>query len=95
MGPITKRGDAYVRMLLIIGARSALMTAARRTDRVSRWLLDVQARLGWRKELVALANKHARIIWALLRRNDAFDLNHVPSCFAVATTYRRTNSMFL
>lgn len=83
LGSITKRGDAYVRMLLILGARSALMTATRRTDRVSRWLLDLQARLGWRKALVALANKHARIIWALLRRNEPFDLNHVPSRFTV------------
>lgn len=86
LGAITKRGDGYVRMLLILGARSALMTAARRTDRVSRWLRDLEARLGWRKALVALANKHARIIWVLLRRNDALDLNHVPSCFAAMGT---------
>lgn len=84
LGSITKRGDGHVRMLLILGARSALMTASRRTDRVSRWLLDVQVRLGWRKALVALANKHARIVWALLRTNDPFDPNHIPSAFAPA-----------
>jgi transposase len=82
LGTITKRGDPYLRMLLVLGARSALMTAPRRTDRLSRWLLDVQHRLGWQKALVALANKHARIIWALLTRDEVFRTGHIPTCFA-------------
>ena len=84
LGAITKRGDIYIRMLLVLGARSALMSAARRTDRISRWLLDIEARLGWRKALVALANKHARIIWSVLTRKADFDPNHVPPCFVMA-----------
>ena len=58
------------------------MTASRRADRLSRWLLDVQDRLGWQKALVALANKHARIIWALLTRDEVFRNDHMPACFA-------------
>jgi transposase len=77
LGSITKRGDAYVRMLLIRGAHAALLTAARRVDRVSQWVLGLNARLGWRKTLVALANKNARIIWALLTTGQAFDSNHI------------------
>lgn len=84
LGEITRRGDVYLRMLLVLGARSAFLTAARRTDRASRWLVELEARLGWRKALVALANKHARIIWTMLTRNVEFDANHVPPCFAMS-----------
>lgn len=82
LGSITKRGDGYIRMLLINGARSALLTAPRRADRISRWLVELEAKVGWRKALVALANKHARIIWNLLRKKERFVPNHVPAAFA-------------
>jgi len=82
LGRITKRGDGYVRMLLIMGAHSALLTASRRTDRISRWLIELQAKVGWRKALVALANKHARIIWSLLTKKEAFVVDHLPARFA-------------
>lgn len=81
LGRITKRGDGYIRMLLIMGARSALLTAPRRCDRISRWLLDLQAKVGWRKALVALANKHARIIWNMLTKNEGFVADHIPKAF--------------
>lgn len=68
-GRITKRGDTYVRMLLIHGARAALRTAAKRTDALGRWALTVQARRGTNKAVVALAAKHARIIWAMLAQD--------------------------
>ncbi|THJ46025.1 IS110 family transposase [Burkholderia sp. LS-044] len=42
LGSITKRGDPHLRMRLVLGARSALMTVGRRTDRLSRWLAEVQ-----------------------------------------------------
>ncbi|RST46786.1 IS110 family transposase [Variovorax sp. MHTC-1] len=81
LGQITKRGDGYVRMLLIMGARSALLTAPRRDDRISRWLLELEMKVGWRKALVALANKHARIIWNMLTKKEAFVANHIPPGF--------------
>lgn len=86
LGRITKRGDGYVRMLLIMGARSALLTAPRRSDRISRWLLELQTKVGWRKALVALANKHARIIWNLLTKKEGFLVDHVPKGFSPSQT---------
>ena len=72
LGRITKRGDRYIRMLLILGARSALQTAARHNDRLSAWAQSVRARRGWGKALVAIANKNARIAWAVLTKGETF-----------------------
>lgn len=77
LGSITKRGDTYLRTLLIQGAKSAVMTAQRRTDRISAWVLALRERSGWQKAVVALANKNARILWALMTRGDAFDADHL------------------
>jgi len=69
LGHISRRGDAYLRCLLVQGARSVLLTAMRHSDRLSRWALSVQARRGYHKALVAIAAKNARIAWALLSKN--------------------------
>ena len=69
LGHISKRGDAYLRNLLVQGARSVLHTAARHDDRLSRWALKLQDRRGYYRTLVAIANKNARIAWALLAKN--------------------------
>jgi transposase len=73
LGRITKRGDDYLRTLLIQGAKSAVMTAARRHDRISQWLVQLTARVGWQKAVVEMANKNARILWAVLARGRRFD----------------------
>lgn len=78
LGRITKRGDDYLRTLLIQGAKSAVMTAGKRSDRISQWLVQLKERVGWQKAVVALANKNARILWAVLTRDGRFDPNHVP-----------------
>ncbi len=78
LGGITKRGDDYLRTLLIQGAKSAVMSAAKRSDRISQWLVQLKERVGWQKAVVALANKNARILWAVLTREGPFDPNHVP-----------------
>ena len=74
LGAITKRGDAYLRTLLIHGARSALYAARRsqQPDRLRRWAIAVQQRRGHNRAAVALANKLARIAWALWTRNTVF-----------------------
>lgn len=72
LGRITKRGDAYLRTLLILGARAALQMATRRDDRLSRWAMAVKERCGYHKAVVALAAKNARIVWALLARQAVF-----------------------
>jgi transposase len=77
LGGITKRGDTYLRTLLIQGAKSAVMTAERRQDKISSWVLALRERSGWQKAVVALANKNARILWAVMTRGDAFDPNHL------------------
>jgi len=64
---ISKRGDRYVRSLLVHGARSVLRHLGKKEDGRSRWLRDKHDRRGFNKACVALANKNARIIWAMLR----------------------------
>ena len=78
LGGITKRGDDYLRTLLVQGAKSAVMTAHKRSDRISQWLVQLTARVGWQKAVVALANKNARILWAVLAKGRSFDPDHVP-----------------
>ena len=77
LGRITKRGDEYLRTLLIQGAKSAVMSAAKRADPNSRWLVQLTARMGWQKACVAMANKNARILWAVMTREQGFDPQHV------------------
>ena len=70
LGHISKRGDAYLRNLLVQGARSVLNSASRHQDRMSRWILELQPRRGYYRTLVAIANKNARIAWALLAKGE-------------------------
>jgi transposase len=69
---ISKRGDGYLRALFIHGARALLKIARRRSDRICRWATAVEARRGFNVATVALANKNARIAWALLAHEAAF-----------------------
>jgi transposase len=77
LGRITKRGDDYLRTLLIQGAKAAVMSAGKRHDPISRWLVQLVARVGWQKACVAMANKNARILWAVMTRDQGFDPRHV------------------
>ena len=70
LGRITRRGDPYLRTLLIMGARAVLQAATRRKDQLSRWALAVRERRGYHRACVAIAAKNARIIWALLSRGE-------------------------
>jgi transposase len=81
LGRISKRGDVYLRMLLIHGARSVLL-AARRTstpDRLRSWALALQGRTNHNKAAVALANKLARIAWAVCTKSERFKSTPAPS----------------
>lgn len=77
LGRITKRGDDYLRTLLIQGAKAAVMSAERRDDPISAWLVPLVKRIGWQKACVAMANKNARILWAVMTRGEGFDPHHV------------------
>jgi transposase len=63
---ISKRGDSYLRLLLIQGAMSVVRAAASKDDARSRWINAVRARRGFKIAAVAVANKNARLAWALL-----------------------------
>jgi transposase len=77
LGRFTKRGDDHLRTLLIQGAKSAVMSAGKRDDATSKWLVQLTARVGWQKACVAMANKNARILWAVMTREQGFDAQHV------------------
>ena len=72
---ISKNGDRDLRTLLIHGARAVLRWVDRRDDAMSRWLVSLRARRGEARTIVALANKLARIGWAVLRGDQDFDVN--------------------
>jgi len=72
---ISKRGDKYLRKLLVHGARAVVLHAANRDDSLSRWIVRLQERRGWNKTIVAVANKMARIGWAVLRHNTRYEPN--------------------
>ena len=67
LGGITRRGDNYLRRLLIQGAWSVIRYADKRQDRLSRWACELVERRGKHKAAIAVANKLARIIWAMVR----------------------------
>lgn len=69
---ISKRGDVYLRTLLIHGARSVSRVAHKKTDKRSRWVVELKERVGENRSCVALANKNARTLWALLTRNETY-----------------------
>lgn len=79
LGAITKEGDRYLRTLLIHGARAALLAAKRKHNagrdltHLQRWALRTERRVGHNKATVALANKMARILWAVWTRKTDFN----------------------
>jgi len=77
LGGITKHGDTYLRTLLIQGAKAAVMTAHKRCDPISRWVCRLRERSGWQIAAVALANKNARILWAVLTKGITYDASHM------------------
>lgn len=77
LGRISYRGDTYLRTLLIQGARSSVqrarLTPREKQTPEQQWIVQLSARLPFGKLLVAVANKHARQIWAMLARGEAYD----------------------
>ena len=75
LGAISKRGDTYIRMLLVHGARSVLWSAKRKTtpDPIQLWALNLEGLRGHNKAAVALANKIARITWAVWRNQQPYE----------------------
>lgn len=74
LGSISKRGDTYLRTLLIHGARAVVNACKDKTDRKSLWLKGLMARRNKNIATVALANKNARTIWAILSRGECYQV---------------------
>lgn len=74
LGRITKAGDRYIRTLLVLGARSLLISAKDKKDPVSRWALQLKERRGFGKAVVAIAAKNARLCWATLHLGESFKM---------------------
>ena len=75
---ISKRGNKYLRKLLIHGARAALPHIAERDTALGRWAKGLPARVHQNAAVVALANKLARIVWAVLRYGGKFAAKEAP-----------------
>jgi len=70
---ISKRGDVYLRTLMIHGARAVVARATHKDDRLSRWVTNIATRKHPNVAAVALANKTARMAWAMLRHETDYD----------------------
>lgn len=88
LGRISKQGDRYLRTLFIHGGRSVLAHAERRRragqdlGRLERWALNLKDRVGHNKAAVALANKLARVAWAVWKHGRTFDAHYEPATAA-------------
>jgi transposase len=79
---MSKRGDAYLRTLLIHGARSAILAAKNKVDNTQGWLTDLLKRRHPNIAAVALANKNVRTVWAILAHGREFEPDYVPTRLA-------------
>ena len=70
---ISKRGDCYLRKNLVHGCRSVVYRAKGKDDKISKWVMSKLPEKGTNKVSVALANKKARVIWALLAKGEEYE----------------------
>ena len=75
---ISKGGDTYIRTLLVHGARSVLVWVDKKSDKQSLWIKNLMLRRGYNKTAVALANKMARIAWAIIHEGSNYNLSYKP-----------------
>ena len=77
LGRISKQGNSYLRQLLILGAQPVVWRCKGKTDKLSVWLQQLILRRGVCRAVIALANKNARTIWALLAHGTEYQPDHV------------------
>jgi transposase len=78
LGRITKMGDKYLRKLLVVSATSLVRRARSKPESVNPRLVDLLARKPVRVATVAMANKTARIVWAIMTRGETYRAFHMP-----------------
>ncbi len=74
LGRITKQGDNYLRMCLVHGARAVIANLRDKQDKVSCWIRELIARRGYKRAIVAVAARNARLIWTLLVKQEDYRL---------------------
>ncbi|PCJ04215.1 MAG: IS110 family transposase [Rhodobacteraceae bacterium] len=72
LGRITKMGDQYLRQLLVVGMTSLVRQTKSHPERANKWLMELLERKPARLATVAMANKTARIVWAVLTKNEPY-----------------------
>ena len=72
LGRISKMGDRYIRRLLVIGMMPRMRQITKNPDRYDPWFADIMARKPGKVAAVAMANKTARMVWAVLTRNEPY-----------------------
>lgn len=82
LGGISKMGDRYLRKLLFLGATALLKYSKIRKENVVPRALDLLARKPARVAAIALANRTARVVWAMLARGEEYRPNHAPAIAA-------------
>ena len=82
LGRITKMGDRYLRKLLFVGMMSLVRRAKYKPESVDPRLADLLARKPARVAATALANKTARIVWAIMTRGESYRAGHIPALAA-------------
>lgn len=88
---ISKGGDTYIRTLLIHGGRSALLWSSKKKDPQSDWLNRLRERAGYNVAAVAMANKIARIAWAVVKGQRDYDPHYLP-CLSTAPASKRATA---
>jgi transposase len=78
LGRITKMGDTYLRQLLVVGATALIRSARSKPETVDPRFVALVARKPARVASVAIANKMARIAWAIMARGGVFERGHAP-----------------
>ena len=72
LGRISKMGDQYIRRLLVLGMMSRMRQITKNPERYDPWFVDIMARKAGKVAAVAMANKTARMVWAVLTRNEPY-----------------------
>jgi transposase len=77
LGRISKRGEKHIHTSLIHDARAVIANCTNKMDRTSLWIKALIERRGFKRAVVALAAKNARLIWSLLQSGNEYQVNYV------------------
>lgn len=76
LGRISKRGNSYIRSLMVGGARAVVQHADKKEDRLSKWVCGIKGKKGYNIAVIALVNKNLRVAWAVLTKGEDYNITH-------------------